>query len=586
MNASRLLSQPLRLVIAATALLAALSACNKDDVITEKSRKPVIGFDNASGIYPLKTGKSLTLTPTVTNAEGAVYSWTLDGKAAGDGPTFTYTATAAGTYYLVFGVRTRGGEAEEELRIDVSDPQPPVIAFITDADGVLTVAAGCDNIIAPSVANADGATFLWTLDGTRAGTERTYTFNRSETGDYALALRVENEDGAAEEHITVRVVERLEGRVAFPLPGYGAESAVIKTVSLGRTLYLRPQVEHFTGPVFTWTVDGKSVEGGSLYAYTPTAEGTSRVTVTVTDGSGSTASAQVEVRCCGAEESHMRPATGGSDRFMNKVYEYTAAPGQFINESGMDCPTAASAAAYAEELLRQNAVQGSERFVSLGAWGGYIVVGFDHSIENRGGNDFSIAGNQFEGSSEPGIVYVMQDTNENGLPDDEWYELKGSEYENEETIRDYAITYYRPRSARMGVQWRDNRGNTGELPVNNFHRQDTYYPQWITAESYTLYGTRLAPNTTQDPVTGEYANNPYEWGYADNFGTDREGGENTEAGKKKVYFKIDNAVNADGSPARLKYVDFIRVQTGIYNVAEHLGENSTEVFAFEDENIR
>lgn len=27
-------------------------------------------------------------------------------------------------------------------------------------------------------------------------------------------------------------------------------------------------------------------------------------------------------------------------------------------------------------------------YVSLGGWGGYIVVGFDHSIENKGGYDF------------------------------------------------------------------------------------------------------------------------------------------------------------------------------------------------------
>lgn len=63
-------------------------------------------------------------------------------------------------------------------------------------------------------------------------------------------------------------------------------------------------------------------------------------------------------------------------------------------------------------------------WVSLGGWGGYIVVGFDHSIDNsssgyKGGYNFSITGNAFKGSSEPGIVYVMQDTNGNTLPDDD-----------------------------------------------------------------------------------------------------------------------------------------------------------------------
>lgn len=40
----------------------------------------------------------------------------------------------------------------------------------------------------------------------------------------------------------------------------------------------------------------------------------------------------------------------------------------------------------------------------------------------------------------------MQDVNGDGLPNDEWYELKGSEYGKPETIQDYAVTYFRPVS--------------------------------------------------------------------------------------------------------------------------------------------
>lgn len=83
--------------------------------------------------------------------------------------------------------------------------------------------------------------------------------------------------------------------------------------------------------------------------------------------------------------------------------------------------------------------------VSLGSFGGYIIVGFDHSIPNSGNQyDFCVQGNAFDGSSEPGIVWVMQDINGNGLPDDEWYELKGSEAGKEETIQNFEVTYYRP----------------------------------------------------------------------------------------------------------------------------------------------
>ena len=71
---------------------------------------------------------------------------------------------------------------------------------------------------------------------------------------------------------------------------------------------------------------------------------------------------------------------------------------------------------------RPHSVDASLRgMVSLGGFGGYIVVGFDHSIQasgGYGGYDFSITGNQFSGSSEPGVVWVMPDENGNGEPDD------------------------------------------------------------------------------------------------------------------------------------------------------------------------
>lgn len=44
----------------------------------------------------------------------------------------------------------------------------------------------------------------------------------------------------------------------------------------------------------------------------------------------------------------------------------------------------------------------------------------------------------------------MQDINGNGLPDDEWYELKGSEAGKEETIQNFEVTYYRPEGKKNG----------------------------------------------------------------------------------------------------------------------------------------
>lgn len=571
----------------AALLLALLVSCNKDDVITDGGPKPVITLDNPDGIYPVKVGKSVTIAPTVEHAEGAVYAWILDDEPAGSGPTFTFTAEQAGVYFLIFRVETPNGKAEEELRIEVNRLQPPVISFPVGEDKTMEVEIGRETVIAPTIANADETTtYEWTLNGVKVGTEAAYAFNPDKLDSYRLTLHARNEDGEDEETITVRVVDRFPVTAIFPAPSYRFGKAGVRTVSQDRTLCLRPYLEHFHNPAFEWTVDGKPAEGKSeFFTFKPDREGEYTVSVTVTDDDGATATASVTVTCYSDEASHKR--TGGTNRFSNKVYEYTPAPGQFINEGGLgNVTTAKEAAKYAQGLLEQN-TQGKNYYVSLGAWGGSIVVGFDHSIENKGGYngyDFSITGNQFAQSSEPGIVWVMQDTNGNGQPDDEWYELKGSEYGKPETLQFYAMTYYRPKSDNTAIQWKDNRGNAGQVERNNDHKQG-YFPQWIDAESYTLYGTRLAANTTRHPITGDYVNRPYDWGYADNAGCDQAAGEVADGNPRKNYFKIANAVHADGSAADLQYIDFIKVQTGISHNSGALGEVSTEVFAFEDENI-
>ena len=123
-----------------------------------------------------------------------------------------------------------------------------------------------------------------------------------------------------------------------------------------------------------------------------------------------------------------------SSRFQHAVYEFLPAPGQLVGEkteagyTGNE-RTHEDAVAYAAGRLE------ARSYVSLGGFGGYLIVGFDHSIARmESGYDFSIEGNAFDTSSEPGVVWVMQDVNGNGEPDDEWYELRGSETGKERCV--------------------------------------------------------------------------------------------------------------------------------------------------------
>lgn len=274
----------------------------------------------------------------------------------------------------------------------------------------------------------------------------------------------------------------------------------------------------------------------------------------------------------------LRPVTSESSAYSSRVFEYTPAPGQFINETQTggftgDETTPEKAAIWAENRL------GDGKFVSLGAFGGYIVAGFDHSIVNSDGNyDIAIRGNAIDSSNEPGIVWVMRDENGNGLPDDTWYQLRGSETGAEGTVENYSVTYYRPDSPQQPVKWTDSEGATGEVSyLKAYHKQDYYYPAWITADSYTLKGTRLKARNFQDPGNGNWINPPYGWGYADNQGSDTQ-----DTGKQWVGFKISNAIDAAGKSVNLPFIDFVKVQQSVMAQSGRLGENSCEVISIAD----
>ena len=108
----------------------------------------------------------------------------------------------------------------------------------------------------------------------------------------------------------------------------------------------------------------------------------------------------------------------------------------------------------------------------------------------------------------------------------------------------------------------------------------------MSENTYILRGTCL-PSKTREVTPGYWSNDEYEWGYADNFSPiDRlTDDDNHDAGVNANHFRIGDAVTFDRKPAELKYIDFVKVQTGVNAKAGWLGENSTEVFGIRDFNL-
>ncbi len=289
---------------------------------------------------------------------------------------------------------------------------------------------------------------------------------------------------------------------------------------------------------------------------------------------GDIPSAAVFVKSSSLDPHNYVPRTGGTSAFIFAVDEYVPAPGQFVNtmpqyEDGDD---AAAMAQKCTNLLANN----NGGVVTLGGYGGYITFHFDHSVKNVPGEyDLLINGNANASSAEAGIVMVSQDTNNNGLPDDAWYELSGSADVDSvgKVIYGYQCTYtYTPMS---NIPWSDNMNNSGTVDRNTFHAQE-YFPLWLKDKgTLTFFGTRLPNNAHDTSGSGTYwVLDALRYGYADNK-------PNTDIEANS--FKIDWAVDpVTRTPVSLQYVDFVRVYTALNQKAGWLGETSTEITGAKD----
>lgn len=313
-----------------------------------------------------------------------------------------------------------------------------------------------------------------------------------------------------------------------------------------------------------WTVNDSVYSRTDLFSFTPANAGIYIINYKAVGAEGT----QIK-KVIFTASAPIRPIGSTSIRYISKLYEYSPAPGQFMNETSVGSP------AYAQNLVGKTGA-----IVSLGAFGGYAVVGFDHSIINKEGADLAIFGNPVLGSSEysePGIVMVMQDGNGNGLPDDQWFELAGSEYTKATTIRNYSITYYNPNGL-VNVPWKDNQGKTGVVKYNTFHKHNFYPLFAANQDSLTFKGTLLSSNYGTWKAGDA---NALAWGYSDNGSPDYV----SMTTPKYNSFDLNWAVDSNGNAVKLSAIDFVKVYTAKNSDGGAFGELSTELLGAVDLNM-
>ncbi|TVR04730.1 MAG: hypothetical protein EA403_04545 [Spirochaetaceae bacterium] len=268
-------------------------------------------------------------------------------------------------------------------------------------------------------------------------------------------------------------------------------------------------------------------------------------------------------------------STTDSSPYITQVFDYKYGVGQHASLVGPD------GMAHAQRFVGTDS-----RFVYLGGWGGYIVAGFDHDVPNLSGKkDFAVYTQPGVGD-EPGVVFVMADVNGNGLPDDIWYELSGSEtgkcYNTTDCyIRDYQVTYFRPTESDDNIIWEDNQDpqGYGELvPGFGDSSASWWWEGRGNVDKVTFSGVKLPNSKHQVGSDWNDFVDRHTWGYAENYsGTDLRTLPFGTTTRTANVFDIGNAVDGDGNPVSLPSIRFIKIQTGVFQIAGWLNEVSTEV---------
>lgn len=293
--------------------------------------------------------------------------------------------------------------------------------------------------------------------------------------------------------------------------------------------------------------------------------------------------------------------------FATAVLDYSPAPGQFVNNPAFNDPLRALGAPVGAGTVSPD----NTSAVSLGGFGGSIMLAFDHLVlddpRNPLGLDFIVFGNAFwpDGTptrrwGEAAIIEISLDVNGNGIADDPWFVIPGSHLNA-------------PPGPMQSQEW-DNNNGTPTPPANiawypagapspmttSAYRLPAVFETFTlvnqsgSAETYFGYGD-LSPTLLLGDMSGASG------GVGDNRLDDPE--DDPSLAPELFYTVPDDPMTVgidpgsgggdafdiawvvdpiSGAPANLPGFHFIRITNGVNAVIGPLGEVSAEIDAVAD----
>lgn len=290
-------------------------------------------------------------------------------------------------------------------------------------------------------------------------------------------------------------------------------------------------------------------------------------------------------------------AAAGADDFASAVVSYSPACGQFVNNANYNNPSRALGPPAAGGTLTGD----NTKVVSLGGFGGSIILKFDETVIDDPcnpfgldaiifGNAFWVAGNANRRWAEGAVIEISLDANSNGLADDGWFVIPGSH-----------------GPLPVEAQTWDNNSGTSTPPANLAWYPPGAPPMFSTSTFAlpAIFDTQVLQNPNGLGATLEGVR-----GYADCSPTLLLGDTNADnivdaptMGAGEFYTSPDNPFvvgltlgsgggdafdiawaieSLTGAPAGLRGFDFIRISNGVNFIAGPQGEISPEITAVAD----
>ena len=375
--------------------VASFAACDDDDEKIDAG-SPDFTFNSETGEYNVRIGKEVALCARVKDAVNPVYTWKREGKIVADDTVYYFKGEILGESFVNFRLDADNGSVEKQVKVTVVDRLAPQIKL----ESAAVAYCGIKKEFAAETEYTDETTtFEWSYGGQVVSHDSIMSFEEEDINVYTLALKVTNADGVDVKNINVSVIPEEKPLLFFDNARYVLPSmldkAITMTCPIGKNVVLAPiKFAISDQAIYEWKVDG-AVQSGQTsvcFDFKPSVEGkTYEIDVTATDN-GKTASAKVYVECTPKEGTYFRDVTPKSSYISNYCYEFIPAPGQFINFP--EGKTAEDARMTIQKTLDNGGGEGGY-LASLGAWGGYFILKFDHSVENGGDGepDFDMTGN-------------------------------------------------------------------------------------------------------------------------------------------------------------------------------------------------